>query len=102
MTGSLGRLRKPFQSQRCWSPVSLVMVSSQSCRSMLGVGPADRAGEVLDQVVARRQLSAGRRRPLNPRDTVPISLAPFMIAMSSAPTRVASGAAGADKTGSGG
>src|SRR5215211_34902 len=74
--GSLGSARKAFQSQRCWSPVSLVMVNSQSSRSMVGVGPADRTGKSSTRYWPGGSSTLGRRRPLNPRDTVPISLTP--------------------------
>ena len=70
MTGSLGRARKPAQSQRRCSSVSLVMVSSQSSSSMLGVGPADRTGKSSTRYWPGGRSALGRRRPLNPRDTV--------------------------------
>src|SRR5215216_857725 len=77
--GSLGRLRKAAQSQRCWSPVSLEMVNSHSARSMSGVGPADRTGKSSTRYWPGGSPALGRRRfPLNPRETVPIVLSPFV------------------------
>ena len=70
VTFSLGRAWKPFQSQRRCSPVSLAMVNSQSSRSMLGVGPADRTGKSSTRYWPGGSSTLGRRRPLNPRDTV--------------------------------
>jgi hypothetical protein len=73
VTVSLGRARKSFQSQRRWLPVTLVMVNSQSSSSMPGVGPADRTGKSSTRYWPGGSSTLVRsRRPLNPRDTVPI------------------------------
>src|SRR5512132_4096185 len=73
-------LRKPSQSQRRCSSVSLVMTSSQSARSMLGVGPADRTGKSWTRYWPGGSSTLGRRRPRNPRDTVPIVVTPCGLA----------------------
>src|SRR5436190_24384045 len=80
VTCSLGRARKPSQSQRRCSSVSLVMVNSQSARSMPGVGPADRTGKSSTRYWPGGSSAPGRRRPRNPRDTVLIVATPSGLA----------------------
>src|SRR5512132_3260773 len=46
------------------------MVNSQSCRSMSGVGPADRTGKSSTRYWPGGSSALGRSRPLKPRDTV--------------------------------
>jgi hypothetical protein len=58
-----GQARKAFQSQRRWSPVTLVMASSQSFKVDSGRRSRGQDREVLDQVLARRQLDAGTFPP---------------------------------------